>query len=134
MITECEVKPINILCFEDNEYTRITIEDYMRIKFKANVDFFRNYLGSGPILKTHLIDRYDAVIADCMTPLKDAFSCLSELANCGKTVIFYTCLDREDFCSKCKKILGYIPFNFKFVQKATADNLNTIGKLIENEL
>jgi DNA-binding response OmpR family regulator len=128
-------KAISILHFEDNKIHQKMLKDYLNREFNAKIRQESTLRNAETFLEPLCASVYDAIICDWMFPYRDAGKILVNLANCGKTVIFYTCLDREDFCLKCNDMLGYIPSNFKFIQKASSLNtLSTIGKLIENEL
>jgi DNA-binding NarL/FixJ family response regulator len=127
-------KTISILHFEDNKVFQSLVKDYLKSELDVSVRQERTLRNAETLLDPLCASIYDVIICDWMFPYKDASSILNLLADCGKTVIFYSCIDHDDFYKKCYSQLGYMPRSFKYIQKASANNLKNIRQLIENEL
>ncbi len=132
MIAEA-VKYKSILFIEDSDFTAKLIKSFFE-KRKYKVRHFQNYIGISILINTHLIENYDAIIADFITPICDASHCLNILSKCSKPIIFYSCLDEKDFRERCLSKLGYIPDNFKFIQKSSFFSLEDIRQIIDSSL
>tara|TARA_R110002020_G_scaffold204750_1_gene409075 strand:+ start:2155 stop:2547 length:393 start_codon:yes stop_codon:yes gene_type:complete len=124
-------KPLNILCYEDDEVNQKLLKRVAQT-LDAKISIRDNYMRAKTILSTHLVQDYDVIIADYMMPYQDAGSVLNELAETKKTVVFFTCLSQEDFIDNCKKIIGRVPDNFKFVRKATPGMLSKLKDFIRS--
>lgn len=124
-------KPLNILCYEDDEVNQKLLKRVAQT-LDAKISIRDNYMRAKTILSTHLIQDYDVIIADYMMPYQDAGSVLNELAETKKTVVFFTCLSQEDFIDNCKKIIGRVPDNFKFIRKATPGMLSKLKDFIRS--
>jgi len=122
-------KPLNILCYEDDEINQNLLKKVAQA-LDAKISIRGNYMRAKTILSTHLVQDYDVIIADYMMPYQDAGSVLNELAETKKTVVFFTCLSQDEFIDNCKKIIGRVPDNFKFVRKATPGMLSKLKSFI----
>jgi CheY-like chemotaxis protein len=124
-----------VLHFEDNQIQQALVKERLKKTFDhCKIKSISSLLCAEPLLNKFTPQFYDVIICDYYFPKKDASSILSNLADCGLTVIFYSCIDEIDFCENCMKILGEVPYNFKFVKKGSVNNLQTIVSLIQNEL
>ena len=126
------LKPVKILHFEDNEIQRTLITRKLEKEFDASVrpestlDNLKWYTDND-----FVIGRYAAVICDIMFPKVDIYKFLKDLAECGKQVIFYSCVDEENWFHRVKRTLKEMPKNFHFIQKGSNDNLPRLCHIIE---
>jgi len=128
-------KKINILYFEDDRACQVPItKGIPKIIGECHITVLSSLYRAKTYLDSALIKNYDIVITDYMFPGLSAKKLLYEFEHCGKTVIFHTCISEKDFCKDCMDVLGYIPLNFKFVEKATNSYFQTITQLIQNEV
>jgi len=124
-------KTVSILHFEDDKLNQILVKKILEKRFGAyvrtegslnNVDWY--------IEHPHLLERYNAIICDYMFPNIDATIKLKEFARCDKPIIFYTCLDEDDWKFRVIRKLGHIPKNFSHLRKANRDGQTTLCELI----
>lgn len=123
-----------ILHFEDEKVTQRLIQKVLGDQLGAEVITVHNYLTADFRLNSSLIDTYDAIICDYMTPVADAGSKLKMLLKFKRPIIFYTCLDHQDFSERCLKVIPKMPKNFHFVRKASNDQLKRIINIIKESL
>jgi len=124
-------KTVSILHFEDDRINQVMVREILKKRFQAyvrtedtlnNVDLYIEY--------PHLLERYNAIICDYMFPKVDASVKFEAFANCGKPVIFYTCLDKDDWEFRVIRKLGHIPKSFSHLRKASKDGHTTLCELI----
>lgn len=124
-------KTVSILHFEDDKVNQLMVRKLLKKRFNAyvrtedtlnNVHLYVEY--------PHLLERYNAIICDYMFPKVDATAKLKILSECDKPIIFYTCLDREDWEFRVIRKLGTIPKNFTHLRKASKDGHTTLCELI----
>ena len=128
-------KKINILYFEDDRSCQVPIlRGIPKIIGECHITVLSSLYRAETYLNSALIQNYDIIITDYIFPGLCAKKLLSQFENCGKTVIFHTCISEKDFCKDCVDVLGYMPLNFKFVEKATDGYFQKITQLIQNEV
>jgi len=124
-------KTVSILHFEDDKVNQMMVKKLLQKRFEAyvrtestlnNVDLY--------IENPHLLERYNAIICDYMFPKVDATVKLEAFSKCDKPVIFYTCLDKDDWEFRVIRKLGHIPKNFSHLRKAAKDGHTTLCELI----
>lgn len=110
---------MNILYFEDNKVQQEIVSKYTQATLGAKTCLENTLYNTDIFLKTHYIEKFDIVICDYCFPGIDATEKLEDLRDCGKPVLFYTCLDEKEFEDKVIGKLGEMPYNFQYVRKAT---------------
>ena len=133
-------KPINILHFEDQSLFIDMLKKKVAAEFDGKVKSWPNlYNLKRYVENEYILDKYSAIVCDIMFPKLSAYNCmheLFELAISGKSIIFYSCIDKKDFEEEAKSILGIdtLPENFKYVQKASENNLAKICDYIRKAI
>lgn len=126
-----ETKTFHALHFEDDKsaqkFIRKIIEDEIGGETLTETTLLN---AKSQLNNKFMLEAIDCIIVDFMFPNRDATSILHELAKSKKPVLFYTCLDEDDFCEKCLKVLKSIPYNFQYVQKASIDMAGKIRNFI----
>jgi response regulator RpfG family c-di-GMP phosphodiesterase len=133
-------KPVKILHFEDQptitEMVRKKVASELGGKVKSwnNLHNLKYYVEN-----KYILNKYSAIVCDVMFPSLSAYNCMHDLfrlAEDGKSIIFYSCIDEDDFRGEARKILGVkeLPENFKYVQKASENNLTRICNYIRKAL
>jgi CheY-like chemotaxis protein len=124
-----ETKTFTVLHFEDDKTSQKIIRK-MIDRIGGNTHTESTLLNSKIFLNPITLESIDCIICDYMFPTKDASYILKDLAKSNKPVLFYSSLDEEDFCRKCLKVLKSMPYNFKFVQKASQGMRDKINSFI----
>lgn len=124
----------NILLFEDDKSTQQLIIGYISKTTGAKIRTESTLLNADIYLKSHLIENFDVIICDWMFPIMNAESKLREFRDCGKPVIFYTCLGETNFLEKVYKHLGEIPKSFYYHQKGTFSSIAPMVSILEKAL
>ncbi len=125
-------KLIRILLFEDDRTQQTIIKDRLKKEdFPVRLRTERTYYNTEALIKSPFESLFDVIICDVMMPEISAYDKLKDLADTRKPIIFYTCVCEEEFCEQCKKILGTIPYNFKFIRKASEGNLSRLMNTIK---
>ena len=132
MSTALECKTLEILHFDDCADDRHAVETYLKQVY-GDIAYTEEstLLNLEGYLTSPLVDYFDVIICDYCMPVVDAGQKLKFLADCNKEVIFYTCLSQRQFVENVRSKLGYIPFNFKFIQKATPDMFQNLTACID---
>lgn len=131
MLPYVDTSTINILHFEDLDTTRLIVEK------RLSHDFDINYYGESTLrnldmyLTYPMCENFDVIICDYCLPDIDASQKLYILSKCSKNVIFYTCLSEKDFCQRVDKVLGYMPFNFRFINKNDTEQFNKLVRYVD---
>ena len=126
---------ISVLHFEDDRINQQLIKDSLTKILGAEVTTESTLRNKDFHLDPKICQQsYDAIICDYMFPTICADSILKDLSKCGVMVIFYTCLDSGDFYERVLKVLGRMPNNFKFIKKASPNNIQNICTLIRDNL
>lgn len=123
-------KTFNVLHFEDDRTAQKIIKRLVADEIGGKTLTESTLLNANIRLNPLLLEAVDCIICDFMFPNRDATSILKELAQSKKPVLFYTCLDEEDFCERCLTVLKSIPYNFQHVQKASIGMANKIRNFI----
>jgi len=123
---------MNILLFEDDKTQQQIVSQYTRSKLGAKTLIESSLFNADLYLKTHHIEKFDIIVCDYCFPLLDATEKLEELRDCGKPVLFYTCLDQDEFIERVTNKIGSIPENFEYIRKATKLDLflNKLKKMV----
>lgn len=124
-------KTLTVLHFEDDKITRFFISEKLKMDFgAAKVTSESSLINIEIYLKTHMIDNFDLLLFDWHMPVYDIEGFLPLIAKCHKPILFYTCLDYDEWAERVTKILGRIPKNFKFARKAQDDITETIRAIL----
>jgi CheY-like chemotaxis protein len=122
-------KEIKILHFEDSKMTRELVKKSMEKK-DIHVRSEGTLLNCERYLHTHLADEYTAIVCDVMLPYRSAEDVFSVLAESGKPCIFYTSLDAKMFWGRVKKVLKKVPPNFRWIGKASDNDLTQLQRQV----
>ena len=124
MLPFLESKTISVLHFEDEAHDRLLVKKRLSHEYEIR------FLGESTLrnldmyLSPAWIDNFNVIICDYCLPDIDAGKKLLTLSRCPKMIIFYSCLTEEQFCKNVQDILGYMPFNFRFIQKSSVNQFN----------
>ena len=128
-----QTKTFHALHFEDDRSSQNIIRRMVKAEIGGETLTESTLINARSQLRNKfMLEAIDCIICDFMFPGKDASSILEELAMSKKPVLFYTCLEEDDFCEKCLKVLKTIPYNFKFVQKASHGMTSKIKDFIRS--
>lgn len=123
-------KTLEVLHFEDDSTTRYIVKESLKRKFGATVKQENSLINLDIYLRTRMLDRFDLLIFDWCMPVYPIDGFLPLMAKCDKPILFYTCLDYDDWAQRVTKILGRIPDNFKFNRKAYDDIIKSIWSIL----
>lgn len=123
-------KTLNVLHFEDEKTNQLIVKEKLKNRFGASTQTESSLLNLNIYFKTHFIDQFDLVICDWNFPSYNIELDLPTLEKSHKPILFYSCLDRQDWLHRVKKILGKIPDNFSFARKASDDIIGAIRDII----
>lgn len=134
MLPMLESDTISILHFDDEKMARTML------KLKLSTEYDIRFFGESTLKNAEMylgpawIDNFNVIVCDYCMPDVNAGHKLKLFAECKKNIIFYSCLTEDQFCKNVYSILGYIPFNFRFVQKCDPKQFDKIISFIESDL
>jgi len=115
-----QTKTFHALHFEDDKSAQKFVKKIVADEIGGKTLTETTLLNAKTQLKNKvLLEIIDCIIVDFMFPKKDASIILRELEKSEKPVLFYTCLEHDVFLKKCAEVLKFVPYNFKYVQKAS---------------
>jgi DNA-binding response OmpR family regulator len=129
-----EDKIFNVLCVEDDITTQKILKDYLTKKLPLHFDSQSTVLGAQRFIQAEPYDSIDLIICDWMLPVWDASYLIKDLYNIGKPVVFYTCLEEDEIKNHVNRILGFYPYNFNYIRKASKDYLAKLTGFISEKI
>lgn len=127
-------KTLSIIHFEDDRTTLNIVHDKLKKKYGASVKSESTLYNLKHYIESGLINTCDLIICDYCFRGEDIDPLLGDLANLNKTIVFNTCIEKDDFLSRVYAQLGFKPMNFVYTRKASREGwqrlLNEVEKVL----